>query len=83
MKEIAYFIGQDELELIEYNERPSCASAPSLSYTSLFFASANEQHGELFMSDIGKAITHTIYGSLAFFIFGVGAGIAQAAFLGL
>ncbi len=83
MKEIAYFISQDELELIEYNERPCALAHSPLSYASLFFASANEQHGELFMNDIGKAITHTIYGSLAFFIFGVGAGIAQAAFLGL
>lgn len=83
MKEIAYFLTHDDLEFIENHERPCALAHSPLSYAALLFASANEQHGEVIMGDIGKAVTHTIYGSLAFFIFGVGAGIAQAALLGL
>ena len=83
MKEIAYFIDDNGLGFADRSASPCAPAHSPLSYASLFCASANEQQGELIMSDLGKAITHTIYGSLAFFIIGVGAGIAQAAFLGL
>lgn len=83
MKDIASLMTHDELEFIENNERPCALAHSPLSYAALLFATANEQHGELIMSDIGTAITRTIYGLIAFFIFGVGAGIAQAALLGL
>jgi hypothetical protein len=83
MKDSAYLLSQKDLALLGNKELPCAHAHSSLSYVSLIFASVNEQHGDLVMSNIGKAITNTIYGSLAFFIIGVGVGIAQAAFLGL